>query len=62
MQVLEIGTRVRYHSEPTWHGTVINSRVTGAGDDAEPEYTIRWDFEDPDEGPSQAWPCEIVPV
>lgn len=62
MTVMEIGTRVHYHCEPTWTGTVIKARVVGKGEDVEAEYMVRWDEEDPDEGPSQCWPCEINPL
>lgn len=59
MTTMTIGTRVHYHNEPTWTGTILKARVAGKGEEAEAEYRIRWD-EDPDgEGPTWSWWMEI---
>jgi hypothetical protein len=62
MQVLEVGTPVHYHSEPTWTGTVIKARTVGKGDEVEAKYLIRWDEDIDDEGPTWSWWMEIKTV
>jgi hypothetical protein len=61
MTVLEIGTRVHYHSDPTSLGTITKARIVGRGEDREAEYKVIWD-ECPEDGACQAWPCEINPL
>lgn len=62
MTTMAIGTRVHYHSQPTWLGTILKVKISGKGEEAEAEYRIRWDEDEDGEGPTWSWWMEVLPA